>query len=191
MISFAATMSAYVTAGMLAASGFMHLLHVGSLRDALRAQRIWPARMELPLATVVTAIELGLGAYLLAVSGHSVLSHTSRHAQEAFLAAALLFSTYSAYGLVLHRYRAGVRCGCSAAPIPLTIWVPVRAATLTVLAGVAWLASGSMLSVGDDPAQISVSFLASIAIGVALWLLPTAMVNNHQVPGRSTYRSTV
>jgi hypothetical protein len=176
MITFLASLSAYVVISTLAVAGVTHGVRPHDFKEALATHGMWPSRALQPLAVFISAVEITIAV----AAALALIDGEGRGGPAAsFAAAAVLFFTYSVYAGYLVRHRPHARCGCSTSGLtPTNVWVVTRAAVLTVLAATAYLASGSILASGGDGADLAIVALASGAIGVALWYLPDALVNH-------------
>ena len=171
MASYLLSVGACCAFGLLAAAGVAHVRDPGSLRVALRAHALWPRRFEGILAAAVGAAELGLGAAGLALLGLGA----ARPLALAAAGAALLYGAYCGYSAFLLRRRPAAPCGCAGEDVAVNVWVPARAALLTVAgAGVA-IRSEAVLAPSAAPSSLLLVLLAGVALGAALWSLPAAM----------------
>lgn len=162
--------------GPLLAAGAGHLRHPGTLRAQLDRQQLIARRLRGPVARLVPAAELLVGATgVVAVARASTLD----------LAAGLalvLYGGYTAFALVLWRRRPGAPCGCTVRDEPVSGWTVVRAAVLASVAG-ALLATG-VASPERTWSTGGAAVVVGPVLGLLLWQLPAAM--RSPLPATST-----
>lgn len=166
----AATVAAFVCFAILTAAGVGHLLHLRDFHGAIDAHHVWPARLTMPLASLVAALELGLGT--AGIASTSLSDGVALH-RLLLAAVAGIYACYAVYGLVLMRWRPGVPCACSHDADPIDAAVVVRAVVLAGLAGVALIQAPVAQDLSGR--EWTVIVLGSLAYGTALWALPAAL----------------
>jgi hypothetical protein len=163
---------ALVPAGLLLYAGIKHSSGVPAFARAIRSQNVWPPRLARPIALAATASEFAVGACGLFAA--IALAADGRFATAAFGATACIYAAYAAYiGLLLSR-GAKVPCACGGnAPVG---WVTfTRAVVLAGAAAAAPVADASALGAGAAPDEVALTVLGSVAFGVLLWTLPSAL----------------
>lgn len=161
----------------LIAAGSEHLSHPRRLLRDLRLHRMLspPGAAAVAFAAGPAEFSLGLGCVVFLIDHE--LQPVSAIAQ---VLAGLVFVGYSCYSQRVLLRAPTAPCGCSRGRISINVGVVVRAAALSVAAGVA--AVGSMTR--SQPVGLTAAVLAGAAgapLAGIVWLIPASL--HRQLPG--------
>jgi hypothetical protein len=177
VLEFTATVGAYTSVVVMAFSALTHFFHLPRFRGQLARQEIWPRGLEWPVAAFSTLVEfiLGIGALALLLWGRVAMIRVG------LAATATLYGLYFIFGAYLQRRNPTAPCGCSATDHEINVWVKLRALALASTAGFGSVAAPWILPPAFTQ-EFATVIPASLALGIVLWNLPTAM---HSSPSRS------
>lgn len=170
---------------VLAASGLAHAATHGSTRRAVVAHGVLGARWAGPVVVLLAAVELLLGAGLLA----AVLLGDAPVQRGLGLTAAALFLLLAGYAHAAWRARPGAAppCACGVGESPLGPWVTLRAVLLGLLALGGAVAVEAAGVAGRPWHEVVVLVSATTALSVGLTYLPAARaLSAPLVLGRAT-----
>lgn len=167
-------LSGYVAAAVLVVAGWTHAVHRQQLVTDLRIQRLFPVGLVPVIASLLPLVELLVGLVIgLELNGRPVFAGSEPPLAAAAVALYAAFVCYS-LALLARRDAAPTPCGCSSAEdVQLTVWVPIRAGALALLALVA-LVSAPSTAVLDVNEHVVV-LLAAATFTVLFWTLPVAL----------------
>ncbi len=175
MSGLAYTVAVCVVGLVCGASGFVHLVRHGRLREHLAQQGMFAARMIALVALATTAVELSIGV-LTALMVVGVVDGAML-AGGAMAVAFFLFVGFAVYLDVVRR-RAGdasVPCGCGIGDSSIaseSVWraVALAAVALVALVGLLWQEPDLDL-VRGDPMFVVLVLAASVTMSnVVIWL---------------------
>jgi len=167
-VAYFVWVGATVAATLLTVAGIQHLAHPRRTAEVLTRQGTLPSSLARRLPLFLGLAESGCGTI-------GLLTTLSRLAAEAppsdaiWLPVGALYTTYSLYALVLVRARPGAPCGCIADATPATLTTVLRAASLAVVSGVAYL---STTAVSVSTVEAVILLAAGVALSTLFWYLP-------------------
>lgn len=167
---------AYVSIGLLLFSGLSHLRYRRQFREALGKQEVWN-HLEGPIASVIILLEVSIGVvgffFLLGLLSRAVLV-------SACFGAFVIYFSYGSFSIYLVRRRPDAPCGCSIDEEPANVWTAVRAGALALAAAIGALGGERVPSVLQGSFQSLFSLLASCALALLIWELPSALAQPHR-----------
>jgi hypothetical protein len=171
--------AALVAFTLLFTAGVGHALFPRRTLAELGEHRLWP-RPLVPLTyALMTTAELAVGGGGLAlVAGGSPRWLTV----PGKVGAVVLYVAFTAYSLVLIRWRPGVACACQARRRRVSGWTAARALILSGLSLAAFLQTSTTTVYRDGALRAAVTLLAAVAFAVLIWRLPDAMMQQVGAP---------
>lgn len=156
----------------------MHLRDPRAFAAVLARQLGRSGGIVQPVAVVVIAAEVGFG---LAGLGLGLLDTSGTPVLYPLYGAAGLYGVFALYGAALLRWQPAAPCGCSHTDHPVNVWIPVRAGVLGVGVLYAATAPADVLA-WSATAEFFLTAVASAALAVLAWNLPTALAVDAPAP---------
>ncbi len=89
--------------------------------------------------------------------------------------AAVLYTVYAVYSMILLKFRPSAPCGCSRSDHPVSAWVVLRAAALAAAAIVGVATTPVTFDVWPPSVDTAISMLAGCGLTLLLWSIPEAL----------------
>jgi hypothetical protein len=169
---------------LLTAAGAGHLWHRRALPTALRAQRLLPAHLSVPVAIGAVAAEVSIGPSVLATA----IGGPSASAVP-LVAQAALYATFTAFLWMVLRRRPAAPCGCFGAAERVSRLVVTRAGLLAA-ATIGALVPGAQFAMLPMTSRL-LCLAGGFVVAMAGWLLPvlTNLAGSQPTPTAAARRS--